>query len=374
MSTLDTSVPETVTDPLDAAILDPGETVFEGMFDDEAPATPPATTPPPSVTPDPAPAGTPGDPAVAPPTEPATPPADPVRAAYTVRADGADYEVKGAFLDEQENLVIPKDSRAWVERVMQQGIAHQGSFHQRLATATETGYKKGVEAAAKEHPDVIQAKAVLDELRSYLDGGPEAMAAFFDDFERSKSSLELKQAQALYDAKAAREAPAPAQAEQPTRLEPAIAQAHLVDIVPKLAAMEPTLSMFADPALAAIVAEELSANPASYFYLADEDDPTEDIKVGDILCDFERVGEVMQKRARLLAHVTKQSASIATAKASNAEKLQAAGIAPVTPPAVTTGTPATAVRKLPKTDEEMEAFDLLPLEEQNRIIAANRRR
>ncbi|MCC7053988.1 MAG: hypothetical protein IT355_12060 [Gemmatimonadaceae bacterium] len=369
-----------VTDPLDAFQLDPSEEVYEGFHGESeptsAPAAPAPDAAPPSAPPTPAPAA-PGDPAVPAPTEPAATATAP--APYMVRADGQDYAIRGATRTADGALVIPVESLPWVERAIQQGIAHQGSFHQRLETAKQKGYTEGVERGVTTHPDVIQAKAVLEEFDALLAGGPEKVAEFLDNFERSKSSLELKRAQALYDAKApAAAATTTTPPAAPVRLEPQTAEAHLRTVVTTLAQQEPTLASLGDETIATALAAELAANPREYFYVAEDDDPAEDVKAGEIVCDVERVVAVLQQRARLLAHVTQQQAGLQTVKASNAERLQAAGLAPApvphAPPAVTAGPAGAVPRKLPQTEEEQDAFEALPLDEQLAIIAAHKRR
>ena len=375
------SAPE--TDPLERSVLEPGEEVFEGIFEHGSEPAPGSAPTPPSPAPDPAPApaAAPGDPAAPAAGEPAATPADATPAApqaYTVRADGADYEIRGATLTADGALVIPKDSLPWVERVLQQGISHQGSFHKRIESAKAVGMREGMERAAKEHPSVIEAQTVLEEFEALIAGGPDAVLQWAENFERNKGALELKRAQALYAAKEARDAAA-SPAAAPQRLEPAQAHAHLSTVIATLAQQEPTLAILGDHRIAAGIAEELAANPREYFYVADEDDPANDVVAGEIVCDVERVVTVLQHRARLLAHVTQQAGKVEAAKASNAEKLQAAGVAtpapaPVVPPAVTGGAAPGTVRKLPTTPAELEEFEDLPLDEQNRIIAANARR
>lgn len=347
-------------------IEEPSENVHPPASSPEAPSgdtpTPPADPAAPAPTSDPAaPAG----------QTPGTPPAAGAdgRTPYTLNADRQAWDLGGAYLDPEQNLVIPAAARATVERLMRSGIAHQGSFRKTLEEARTKAYDEGLAAAAEQHPDVIAARQVLAEVEALTQGGPDAWAEFLGSLDQRTAEWKVKQAEAvLQHARTPRTAPAAPATPEPVRLTSEEATGYLQEQLPALLQQDPALSVLTGDTLADVV-QDIARRAPEFFYVVEEDRPEDDLYRGDVVCDFDRVLQALKPVAAIVSKSIAARTAAEQAKQANAAKLKAAGVTP-TPPATP---PASredpdAVVYPPKTPEQMARFLALPLDERNRLI------
>lgn len=375
-----TDSPESQTASATPADASETETFFEGIIDDEpdddadlgAPSPDAAAANTPPATTDPAAPAQPSDPAPsdAPPSESAPAASVDGRTPYVLNADKQSWDIGGAYLDPEDNLVIPAAARAQVERLMRSGIAHQGSFRQTLDAARTKAYDEGMAAAAEKHPDVIAAREVLLEIEALNKGGRDAWADFYESFDQRQAEWTRKQAEAVLAASRTPRAADPVPPE-PVQLGMQDASQYLTEQLPAVLKTDPTLAAIPGDTLPDVVAE-LARRAPEFFYVVEEDRPEDDLYQGDVVCDFDRVKAALRPYAAIASKSMAAKETAARAQADNAAKLKQAGVpsaAPTKPAAAPAD--ANAVVYPPRTPDEMARFLALPLDERNRIIQSS---
>jgi len=180
------------------------DAVAAGTGEAAAPVTPDATAEP-----------APTDPTAAPSTEPpaidgaagiaAAPALDPFArppdaAPFNFRVDGANVAIDGAWVNPNGDIVIPR--RTWETDIRPRWIANRGGWEQRERGYTEKIRTLESSQSAKEQ----QAEAVLQQLDSLMQKGPDAMAQWLDNYERNfpllKAEAEKAALQRQLDSKA----------------------------------------------------------------------------------------------------------------------------------------------------------------------------
>lgn len=365
-----------------AVATDPYPGFVEEIVDDEpspagaTPATPPAApdagTPAPAdaaaqpVVPavpaqPPTPASSAPSPAVPPmPAAPATP------AAWDFQADRQTVTVPGSKVRDDGWLEVPPDQRALLENLLAEGVAHRGSWR-----AEQQRYEARIaelEEQSTASPEILRAKAFNDALLALLDKGPEAVAAWLDEYRLNFPLLKQQAEAAVLQSRLTT-------AEQ--RLAAREEDQEASELAPQLAGMiSDTLQQViaSDPAYAGVDAQALEQRIRTRFLdqVAYEVDPKErprGLASGEILLGRSRDGKTLYVfNAGLVADEVAYQASLrgGAASAAAAAVARNTAIAPAVPGApggappvvpAGSGTPGPAPAKpLPKTKEDVQRW------------------
>lgn len=130
-----------------------------------------------------------------PPSEPAAPEPQP----WTFNADKQPYHLEGAvrgdFGNGVKGLYIPDQHVDLIQQLIAEGVHHRGTWRDERASLQEQLEKPSKETLTKwreADPDVIRARSFNTALLGLLDQGPEAAAAWLDDFLANKQALIAK--------------------------------------------------------------------------------------------------------------------------------------------------------------------------------------
>jgi hypothetical protein len=177
-----------------------------------APAVPPAAQPPapppaqPSAPPAPPPPSTPAATAPGAPAA-AIPPAAPAAStpsAWEFSADGQTVEVDGSIVHPDGSITVPKAQVEHLNALLAEGVHHRGTWRDEIATrdARIAELEAQVGNTAND-PDILKARAYNQQILAIMAKGPEAVAAWLDDYERRFPEFQAKAQQAVLEAQIA---------------------------------------------------------------------------------------------------------------------------------------------------------------------------
>jgi len=165
------------------------------------PPTPPAAQPPtPAATPagagaEPAPAGT----APTPPTSAAAAPS-----VWEFQADGQTVVVEGSVRHPDGSVTIPASMVPHLETLGAEGAAHRGSWRRE-----QEGYQDRIATLEREvankvnDPELLRARAYNKQLLDLLEKGPDAVAAWLDNYQQNFPVFQAKAEEAILRAQLA---------------------------------------------------------------------------------------------------------------------------------------------------------------------------
>jgi hypothetical protein len=339
-------------------IPDPGAAPASPAASEPTGAPPTPAAAPPTPPPAPEPSGQPGAPSSGQPPVPGTPPPPPATD-WSFRADREQHTIPGARVAPDGSLTIPANQVATIRQLLAEGIAHRGSWQE------ERGQYEAriaeLEQAVEQHPDVLRARAFNERLLALMAQGPEAMAAWLDQFEANRPALLAQAEQAVLQQRleaAERERTTLAEQYEADRLAPQI-EASLQGAVEELAARPEFQSVNAGALYSRLMEHYL--NRVCYEVPATQ--RRMGLKAGEVLIGQSRDGQklyvldrgLIEDEFRHWATLSGGAASAArTAVAQNAAAL-AAGAPPVP---VGQGGPAQPGPQtpVPKTKEELDKW------------------
>jgi hypothetical protein len=114
----------------------------------------------------------------------------------TVRAGGQDYAFEGVFYRADGSLYVQPEAATRYAELVQRGLYHETTWSQKM---------REMEGQVRAAQQQFSAKAAAGEeyAKFWLDlmaKGPEAMAEFFDGFEKNKAALQLKVEREVFEA------------------------------------------------------------------------------------------------------------------------------------------------------------------------------
>lgn len=269
--------------------------------------------------------------------------AEPAGEPFTFKADGKQFEIPGA-VRYPEGVYFPPESVAR----LQEHLADRRGLNGRIRQLEEQVQTRDPER----HPEVLKAKALMSQLSTLMDQGPEAMAEWLDNLQQNRPVLEaraeaaaLKQQLALHTERQSRES---TEAEATT----------LAD------QMDQTLSghldaILAEPEIAALGIDRnrlqvrLYRVAESLFVEADQDYPQVGLRKGDLAINLELLRAEVNDAVTLAREYQGRASAQQKARKANAPAVNAAAPPPVVAGS-TTAAPRDAGRKGPKNKEEWE--------------------
>lgn len=284
------------------------------------------------------------------PTASGDPAAEPAGEPFTFKADGKQFEIPGA-MRYPEGVYIPTEAVARLQEHLADRKSLNGRIRQ-LEQQVQTG-------DPERHPEVLKARALMTQLGTLMDQGPEAMAEWLDNLQQNRPILEAKaEAAAL---KRQLEFHTERQKTESSEAE-ATALADQMD-----SALSRNLdAVLADPAIAALNLDRNRLQVRLYrmadalFVEADQDYPEAGVRKGDLAINL----ELLRAEVNDAAALARQYQGQATQK-DKARKLNAPAVNAAAPPPVVTGTktaaPRDTGRKAPKNREEWEESMRTPI-------------
>jgi hypothetical protein len=278
------------------------------------------------------------DPGAAPARPQAAPPgASPTGTAadWSFRADGQEIPIQGARYGEHgtlgTGLFIPEGALSAVRQTLAQGVAHQGSFRQRLGEM-----QRSIDEAKQQGADrEAAATALLREIDAAL-ASPDAFRSFVQDFAQNRAILveRAKAAQATARLQTYERREQASQTEtQRAQLEEAKDQA-LEQAILSIVESPDLKPLFGQPQLEGVY-QHLHGLRDALFRVAEQDyyddAGTLVAQRGQLVIDLERVGQAMRREAQLIASSRRAAKAAEDVERQNQQALGGAGRIPPTP-------------------------------------------
>jgi len=114
--------------------------------------------------------------------------------AWTIRADGEAFEVPGSKIG-SNGVWFPAEALPQLQQLIAEGVANRGTareLRERLQRENTT-----LRGQLQNAPDIVKARAFNASIMRLLAQGPEAMQAFFEDFNNNRARLVAEAEQAI---------------------------------------------------------------------------------------------------------------------------------------------------------------------------------